>query len=227
MIKLSPRLKTIAELVPDDSNIVDIGCDHGLLDIYLTQSKKNITIIASDINQNALNNAIKNIKKEKLTSKIKTVLSDGLDNIDTKNIDTIVISGMGSHTITKILLTNSEKIKHIDTLIIQSNNDLAFLREQITKMNYYIEDEKLVSDNKKIYTIIKFKRGKKRYSYKELLFGPVLLKNKTKLFHEKNNQELKTLELIYPKIPKGHISYKIKTFFKIKMYKKILLEKTK
>ena len=134
---------------------------------------------------------------------------------------------MGSHTITKILLTNSEKIKHIDTLIIQSNNDLAFLREQITKMNYYIEDERLVSDNKKIYTIIKFKRGKKRYSYKELLFGPVLLKNKTKLFHEKNNQELQTLELIYPKIPKGHISYKIKTFFKIKMYKKILLEKTK
>lgn len=53
---------------------------------------------------------------------------------------------MGSHTITKILLTNSEKIKHIDTLIIQSNNDLAFLREQITKMNYYIEDERLVSD---------------------------------------------------------------------------------
>ena len=125
---------------------------------------------------------------------------------------------MGSHTITKILLTNSEKIKHIDTLIIQSNNDLAFLREQITKMNYYIEDERLVSDNKKIYTIIKFKRGKKRYSYKELLFGPILLKN---------NQELQTLELIYPKIPKDHISYKIKTFFKIKMYKKILLEKTK
>ena len=74
MIKLSSRLKAIAELVPDCSNIVDIGCDHGLLDIYLTQSKKNITIIASDINQNALNNAIKNIKKEKLTSKIKTVL---------------------------------------------------------------------------------------------------------------------------------------------------------
>ena len=41
------------------------------------------------------------------------------------------------------------------------------------------------------------------------------------------NKELQTLELIYPKIPKGHISYKIKTFFKIKMYKKILLEKTK
>ena len=55
MIKLSSRLKAIAELVPDRSNIVDIGCDHGLLDIYLTQSKKNITIIASDINQNALN----------------------------------------------------------------------------------------------------------------------------------------------------------------------------
>ena len=59
MIKISKRLKEIANYVEENSNIVDIGCDHGLLDIYLIQNKKNIKIIASDINQNALNNAIK------------------------------------------------------------------------------------------------------------------------------------------------------------------------
>ena len=46
--------------------MVDIGCDHGLLDIYLVQTNKNIKVIASDINKNALSNAIKNIKKYKL-----------------------------------------------------------------------------------------------------------------------------------------------------------------
>ena len=45
MIKLSPRLKQIAEYINDNSNMVDIGCDHGLLDIYLIQNKKNIKII--------------------------------------------------------------------------------------------------------------------------------------------------------------------------------------
>ena len=63
MIKISKRLASIASYVEDDASLIDIGCDHGLLDIYLYQTKKNIKIIASDVNQNALKNAIKNIKK--------------------------------------------------------------------------------------------------------------------------------------------------------------------
>ena len=40
MIKLSKRLETISSLISKKSKIVDIGCDHGLLDIYLYQNKK-------------------------------------------------------------------------------------------------------------------------------------------------------------------------------------------
>ena len=39
MIKLSKRLEAISSLVPNNSKIIDIGCDHGLLDIYLYQKK--------------------------------------------------------------------------------------------------------------------------------------------------------------------------------------------
>ena len=39
MIKLSKRLAAIAEYVDDDSHFVDIGCDHGLLDVYLAKNK--------------------------------------------------------------------------------------------------------------------------------------------------------------------------------------------
>ena len=46
--------------------------------------EKNIEIIASDVNENALNNAKQNIKKYKLEDKIKVVLSDGLSKIDIK-----------------------------------------------------------------------------------------------------------------------------------------------
>ena len=66
MIKLSARLKALANFIDDNSNVVDIGCDHGLLDIYLIQNKNNIKVIASDVNINALNNAKSNIKKYKL-----------------------------------------------------------------------------------------------------------------------------------------------------------------
>ena len=168
MIKLSKRLATIANYVEEESNIVDIGCDHALLDIYLVQTKKNINIIASDINKNALDNAKKNIKKNKLQDKIITIESNGLENIDTKNLDTILISGMGSHTITGILYTGLSKLKTINTLILQSNNDLDFLRSKITKIGYYIKEETLVKDSNIIYTIIIFKKGHKFYNKKEL-----------------------------------------------------------
>ena len=73
---ISKRLKTIAELVPNNSNVIDVGCDHALLDIYLALNK-NTTCIAIDINENALSNAVNNIKKYKLNNQIKTVLIPG------------------------------------------------------------------------------------------------------------------------------------------------------
>lgn len=221
MIKLSPRLKQVADFVDDGSNIVDIGCDHGLTDIYISQVKKNINIIASDINQNALNNAILNIKKYHLENKILTIISDGLNNIDTTNLDTIIISGMGAHTIVGILHTNIKKLKKIKTIIIQSNNDIDFLRKKITELNYYIEDEELVKEKKFIYTIIKFKKGKKHYTSNQLYFGPILLKKNNKLFQEKNKIDLEKLNILYTLIPKSHYRLKLKTYIKIKRYKKI------
>ena len=222
MIKLSPRLKCLTEFISDNTNMVDIGCDHGLLDIYLMQEKKNIKIIASDVNNNALNNAKKNIKKYKLDDKIETILSNGLDNIDTTNLDTIVISGMGSHTIVGILYSNLKKVKNINKLIIQSNNDLDFLRYKLTKIGYYIKKEKLVKDAGIIYTVIEFNKGYRLYSKKDLYLGPCLLKERNSLFIEKCNIELDKLNKIYKVIPKKNYHHKLKIKYKIKILKKIL-----
>ena len=222
MIKLSNRLKVIADFVDDNSNLVDIGCDHGLLDIYLVQTKKNIKVIASDINKNALSNAVKNIKKHKLEDTIKTVISNGLDSIDVNGLNTIVISGMGTHTIVGILYSNIKKLKHINTLIIQSNNDLDFLRYKVTKIGYYINRETLVNDAGIIYTIIEFKKGYRLYSKKELYLGPCLIKEKSDLFIEKCRVELKKMEGFYPVIPKRHYHHRLKIYYRIKILKKIL-----
>lgn len=225
MIRLSARLKSIAEYIDDNSNMVDIGCDHGLLDIYLLHNKKNIKIIASDVNENALNNAKNNIKKYKLEDKIKTVLSNGLDNIDTTNIDTIVISGMGAHTVVGILYNNLKKLKNIKKIVVQSNNDLDFLRYKVTKIGYYITKERLVRDANHIYTIVEFKKGYRLYSRKELFFGPILLRENNSLFKEKCGIDLNKLEKFYPLIPKNHYHYRLKTFWKIRSYKKVLCKK--
>lgn len=222
MIKLSKRLKKIADFVDDNTSLVDIGCDHGLLGIYLVKNKNNIKVIASDVNKNALSNAIKNIKKYKLENVIETVVSDGLNNIDVSKIDTIIISGMGTHTIVGILYNNIKKLKNIDTLIIQSNNDIDFLRYKVSKLGYKIVDEALVEDAGIIYEVIKFKKGFNIYTKKQIYFGPVLSRNKDDLFLKKYENELIKMERFYKLIPKSHFHHKRKIKWRITKIKKLL-----
>ena len=58
-MKISNRLLTIAGFIPANSNVIDVGCDHALLSIYLEQ-ECNCTCLATDINESALDNAKRN-----------------------------------------------------------------------------------------------------------------------------------------------------------------------
>ena len=222
MNKLSKRLKVVADYIDDNSKVIDIGCDHGLLSIYLVNNKKNIKVIASDINDNALSSARSNIKEYKLEDKIDIRLGKGLEVVSPEEIDTIVIAGMGSNTIVGILKYAKDKLKYVDNIIIQSNTDLYFLRKNITKLGYYIEDETLVEDKNIIYTVIKFKKGTRRYNYKELYLGPILINKKDKLFIKKYSKERNTLKMILKNITKGHYLYKMRIKRNIKIINDII-----
>ncbi len=223
MINLSPRLKLISDFVPLDSKVMDIGCDHGLLDIYLYQNRIVKKIIASDINLSALNNAIENIKANKLEKEIETRLSDGLENIHAEDeIDTLVIAGMGSNTIVNMLKKDIKKLDKIKTIIIQSNTKLEFLRREIVKLNYYITDEAIVEDNKKIYIVIKFIKGRRKYTKKELYFGPILLSTKSLVFQKYTKDNLKKLQCILSSVPKNKILLRYKIKKEIHLYHDIV-----
>ena len=181
-------------------------------------NKQNISIIASDINQNALDNAIKNINKYHLEDKIKVCLSNGLDNINDE-IDTIIISGMGGHTIIDILTNNQEKLNTVNNIIIQSNNDIEYVRRKIVKLGYYISKEKLILDKNIYYTVILFTKGKKKYTNKEYYFGPILLKENSKIFIERKNKEYTKLLNIKNNIPKRKLLIRLKILKELHMYK--------
>ena len=222
MNKLSKRLEVVASFVNDNSKVIDIGCDHGLLSIYLVNKYKNVKVIASDINENALSSAITNIKKEKLENRIETRLGSGLDVVKADEIDTIVIAGMGANTIVGILKYSTSKLSNVNNIIIQSNTDLYFLRKNIISLGYYIEDEILVEDKNIIYIVIKFNKGKRRYNYKELYLGPVLTTKNDDLFKKKCNKELTTLKLILKNINSGHYLYRLKIKRNIKILEDVL-----
>jgi len=180
-MKISKRLKMIGDLIPDNCRLLDIGCDHALLDIYVVNNKKNVKAVASDLHEGPLDQARKNIKSYKLEEKIETRLANGLEAID-KNINTIVISGMGGKNMLGIFKYSMDKISNINKIILSPNNDTSIIRTYLLKNGYFLEDEIMLEDKKIIYPILVFKKGKKHYTKDEYYFGPIFLKKKDDIF---------------------------------------------
>ena len=164
----SKRLLSIASYIDINDKLIDVGCDHGYLGIYLKQNNLCKDILLTDLRESALNNAINNIKKYNL--EIKTLKTNGLENIDLDEYNTISLSGMGTSTILDIL-SKLRANKSINKLIIQSNNDLDTLRKEVNNMGFYLEDEITVLENNIYYIICKFVKNNKKIDNNTILFG--------------------------------------------------------
>lgn len=201
--KLTSRLFEISNLINNSSILYDIGTDHAYLPIYLVQNGKCKRCFACDINKGPLERAKENINKNFLQDKIKTVLSDGLKNIDVEKADTIVIAGMGGELICSILEPFKEKLlgKHI---ILQPMNSFYQVRKFFSDNNIKIENEILAKESDKLYIIMEsfFERGEKSEE-KELLFSKHLLYNKYPLKEEYLNKMIEKYSIMYNGLKKS------------------------
>lgn len=199
-MKISNRLKQIASFVDDNSYVIDVGCDHALLDIFLVQNKNNIKTIASDVNKGPLESAKRNIQEYNLEDKIEIKLGDGIRTINDQ-VDTIVISGLGGETIIDILKEDITRLKNVKTLILSPHSDIYQVRKEVTNLGYKIVNELFIYDQKKPYVIIKFVKGEEIYSDDELFFGPFILKEKNDSFYRYYQALLLKNKEVLNKIP--------------------------
>ena len=215
---LNKRLQEISAFIDDNTCVCDIGCDHGLLGIYLVLNKKNIKMISSDINENPLLKAKENMEKYGVQDRIILKLGNGLEVLNNR-VDTIVISGMGGITITKIL----EKITdypNINKMILSPNNDFLLVRKMVTKHGFKIVNEKIVFEKGKYYLVCVLEKGQEKCDY---FFGKLdLSDNVVKEYYEsiyKTNQKIiKKLSLIN-RLKKLNIWYE--NYLISKKYKKL------
>jgi len=195
MIKLNKRLTTISAFILENDKVIDIGCDHNLLAIYM-YLEKGIKIVGSDINSEPLNIARNNLSKYDLSNTLELRLGDGISTI--KDEDTVVISGMGGITITKILENiNNYNIKK---LIISPNDNFPLTRKFITNKGFIIDKEVMVCENNKYYLVSVYKKGKEEINY---FFGKLDLTNKDNINYfnyviEKNNRIISKLNYKHP-----------------------------
>lgn len=218
-MKINARLKKIGDLVEANSFCLDVGCDHALLDIYLVHQNKNIKAVASDIAEGPVEQAKRNIKRERLENDIEVRLGDGLSTY-TEDINTVIISGMGGRNIIGICKNNLKIFKKVDTYIVSPNNYQEDVKKFFTKNGFYIENEEFVKDKRFIYQIIIFKKGKKKYTKKEYFFGPIFLVKKGPLFREYYEREKKSREILISLLPKNFRYKKYITKKEIQMIEK-------
>ena len=171
-------------MVPQSNVIADIGSDHAFLPIALVLNGKVTRAYASEVNEGPYEATVKNIEKHGVSNYVSAVLSDGISELET-DVNTISICGMGGSLIVDILDKGKSKLDHVNTLVLQPNNNEETVRIWLMNNGFEIAFEKLIEEDNRYYEIIKAVKGTSNYSKEELYFGPVLLKEKSEIFVKK------------------------------------------
>ncbi len=158
-IKLSDRMKCIADIVTPGKRVADIGCDHALVSIYLAQSGLAEKVIAMDVAQGPLSCAVTNIQKYGLSEKIETRLSDGMTALKPGETDAAVIAGMGGLLIVDILKKGLSPELSVITdqyeLYLSPQSEIPEVRKFLRENSFCIVDEHMMQEDGKYYNIIK------------------------------------------------------------------------
>ena len=184
-MKLSERLLTIANLVPKNSIVADIGTDHGYIPAYLIENKISKKVIGTDISKGSLDKIIEYVKELGFEDKIDSRLGDGLEVIKPYEVDTVIIAGMGGLLIRDILEKHKEISNSMIDFIFQPMVAAKELRQYLIENNFEIIKEELVKEENKYYEIIYAKKGK-TFIEKEIYYeiSPNLIQNKHPLLEE-------------------------------------------
>ena len=154
-VHLSARLRCVAELIDNGSRVVDIGCDHGFLGVYLLHSGKVPLVIASDLREKPLEVARRNAARFGVADRMRFVCADGLQGVSPSDADTVVCAGMGGDAICMILDAAQWLRATSYTLVLQPQSGVPDLRAYLSKNGFAIEREVPVEDHGFLYSAMR------------------------------------------------------------------------
>lgn len=205
-IQLSKRLSAIGEMVTEGNRLVDVGCDHGYLPVYLVMNHRIPGAIAADVGKGPLERAREHICRYHMQNYIETRLCDGLSGISVGEGDTLVIAGMGGPLMEKILSDNPEVRDSFQELILQPQSDIPHFRHFLMSNGYRITEEKMILEEGKFYPMMKAIRDQKRnesWTPLEEMFGKYLLQEKNPVLQQFLQRELRIRQNILTKLQKA------------------------
>ena len=172
-IELNPRLLAAAKLMGRCQTVYDVGADHGLLPLFLLQRGAAQRAVLSDISAFSLEKARRNAQKYALGHLVTFHIGDGLDELTPQEGDGVSLCGMGG-ILQSSLLQKAERLPC--PIVLQANSERMALRQALIQKGYRIQDEEIVFDAGRYYSVIRAVPGySPALTYAEALFGPVLI----------------------------------------------------
>jgi tRNA (adenine22-N1)-methyltransferase len=223
MVKLSKRLQTIADFVPEGSALADIGSDHALLPVYLAERGRVSFAIAGEIGDGPLEAAARQVKGAGISHMVSVRQGDGLAVVQPGEADVVTIAGMGGALIVRILEEGRSKLETASRLILQPNVAEDQVRRWLLLRGWVLADEALVEEDGKFYEILCAVRhrepelangelyrplplaeGVAPLDRDELLrFGPHLVRSAEDVFYRKWEWEIGKLDKIAEGMSRG------------------------
>ena len=157
-MELTPRLRAIAEQVPQGARLADIGTDHGYLPVWLLLAGRVEHAIATDLRPGPLERARQTARRFQVEEQLDFRLCDGLSAVHPEEADTVAIAGMGGETIASILEA-APWTKDGTLLLLQPMTGFAELRSWLQGNGYQIQSEHIACEGKRLYSILKVTGG--------------------------------------------------------------------
>ncbi|WP_433946105.1 tRNA (adenine(22)-N(1))-methyltransferase [Paenibacillus sp. SN-8-1] len=224
-MKLSARLQQICDQLLPGCRFADIGSDHALLPVAAIHSRQAASAVAGEVNEGPYEAAKRQVAQSGLNSRISVRRGNGLEVIDSGEVEVITIAGMGGALIVSILSQGISKLNGVKRLILQPNVGEDLVRRWLLDEGWYLSAEHILEEDGKIYEILTADRldeaatlnrelyqdriipGCSQVLNKErlLLMGPRLSECPSPVFFDKWESEIAKLMKVRSQIAKSEL----------------------
>lgn len=200
--RLSKRLATVAEYVPQGARLADVGSDHAYLPLFLVEQGRIEFAVAGEVVQGPYQSALQNVEQAGQSDNISVRLANGLAAVELADqVSTVTIAGMGGRLIAEILEAGKDKLASVERLVLQPNNREDDVRRWLLANGFQLFAEEILEENDKIYEILVAEKGKSDLTADQLRFGPYLLEEQSATFQKKWLKELDKLTYALEQVP--------------------------
>ena len=221
-LKLSERLRALAELVPAGSVLADIGTDHAWVPAELLLKGRISRAVAMDIGEGPLARAATHIAELGLTEQVSLRLSDGFAALKPGEADCVLIAGMGGELMQGILTRGLGADGRpgpafrsgVKRYLFSPHTEWEAFRGYLSAQGFRLTDERMLKEDGKYYLILVCENGDGEAAYREAeargipvagarRFGPMLLERRDTVLRDYMNERLRKEQEIAERLPES------------------------